>query len=272
MDASPAKPSSRAWLALRWLLVPAAVWIAGYAGLVFQLTLPWGDGRAWGEVVGCFAIAAIVVVAAGLTAPRGRILVAAAVAVAVWTLRQRLPGFEDDALGVFLGALSGTAFVSAVVLLRRRRLASVGAFAASLAAAIICSQIADARLAAADAAQDEVPYYIREVLGERATEVKRAYVYDTSIMMNTFEVCRLDASAELIMLLVDGLRLKRLDQMPPEFWCESPSYWPRELPTGAECFGRTSDFDPECIHDHETLLLLHDRAAERAYISFTASL
>jgi len=276
VDATASEPPRRGWLLLRWLLVPAGIWFGWALGVSFRVSLPNGTGRVWGDLIGTFAIEALVVLAAAALAPTRKLIVALVIGSLGVLFRRQLVGFEDSLLGLLLGGTFSVLLVAAIAALHQRRwLAGVVALIASVSAAVICSEVADSRIRAEEATPDEVPHFIRAVLEDRWREIRAVYDHNDSFMMTTLEVCRVDASPELLELLIARLNLRKIDALPSEFWDEPLSYWPHGLPPGGECFARESNIDTGDSlfgDDHEVCFLLYDKPASRVFISYYASL
>ncbi len=265
-------PSFGRWL--RWILVPCALALVFLLGSSISIVvLPWGTARSRGEILGAFGMQALLVLVATFTAPSHRLLIAIAIAAAGASLANFIPVLSESPLGVWLGGFAAVCLVAAWSFARKKPITAFASLAMCAAASLLCLRIADDRLSSAEATPSPIPSYLAEALGPRASEISPIYIFDRGFMMNSWQASRFDATPEVVELIVRGMKLTPTESVPATFWRLPPKKWPREPSANDEAYWRESEQDESLSgSDHEWCLLVYDKALERAYLWYEASL
>jgi hypothetical protein len=250
----------------RWLLAAAGV-VASFSAVAYFVVVFMLFGSFPADLedpFAGFAFGFFPILIGALLAPRWKVRVAIVLAVVGLALAI---GTKDIPLpSAIVGAALAIGFVRWWVSPRRRRV-SIPLFAKILGGLVaIPIVLVYARYVDFPAFQDELDWRVAEALGARTSDVKRSNAYELYSFIDSAHLWRIDAGADLIESIIDGLELQPTEEIPPGFWAMPPYYWPRSLPANAKAY-RSADFSlygrgPDGDHH----FLVHDRTGNRAFI------
>lgn len=259
---------------VRWVLVAAAVAGALYAGLLISLfALFFGPfPKDLAEPTAGFVTVTLAALAGSFAAPRFHVATAVVLSLAVsgfallgLMFPLRLPGIA--------GCVAGGVMSVAWVAWRRRPIRTprmtrlvrglVG-FAVVGALSLVAARYVDW-----PASADPLPAELQEALGERASRIGAFYNYELGGgFLDREWLWRLDASPEVVALVVNGLSLHPAPTIPDQLWRMPPHYWPRAPVAGAQAFQSEAFTADGRGRDGLHYFLLHDPNTGRAFIWF----
>lgn len=258
----------------RWVLAAAAVAGALYVGLVtslFGLFLgPYPKDLA--EPTAGVLIAMLVVLAGSFAAPRFHVVTAVVLSLAVSGFALLGLLFPPRSQGIAGCVVGGVVSVAGVAWWRRpSRPPRTKPLAWGLvgATAIGALSMVTARYMDWPARADDLPVELREALGERTSRIGAFYSYELGGRFLDREwLWRLDASPEVVSLLVTRLSLHPVAAIPDDLWRMPPHYWPRSPIAGVQAFQSEAFTADGRGRDGQHFFLLHDPSAGRAFVWF----
>ncbi len=251
---------------LAWLLAAGAAALAFCVALVLSLFL-----LAVGlfptdfvEPVSGFMTSLLVILAGASLAPRQRFVVALVLFVASTILITTY--LRLHLAGTLVGGFTSVACVGWWDHLRRTGRSTRRVAIGAVVVVLVLTAVGLARIVDQPARPVALVPELDRALGASAARVTAFHRYDRGGFIDHQWLWRIDATPDVIALVVKGLGLREADSVPRAFWWMPPHYWPRGLPAEARAF-RSAAFTadgrgPDGVH----YFLLHDPARNRAFV------
>lgn len=255
----------------RWMLAAVAVVAASFGTLYFSLfILMFGPlPKDLAEPTAGFIMAALVVLAGSLLAPRQRLVTAVVLFVLGGSLGVFLLNLHI--LGVLGGGLGAVAFVAWWFHSRRTARSTFWVGLAACVAFFAFIALVYSRHVDKPAQRDALPLELTHALGTNTSRVAAFYQYDLGGFIDHDWLWRIDAKPDLVTLVVSGLGLQITNVVPQRFWQMPPHYWPRAFPTDGEAFQSPAFSADNRGPDGNYFFLLHDKTHERAFVWFKSN-